>query len=236
MTALKSLTKEFFNYSTSKSLHCRGFTLVEMMIAIIIFSTVIAIAYTITITVSTGFELQNFLENIQTKTEIVMFKINEEITETNPYYVWVKNYNDPLFNGDNKTLLAFPVPRDVSGNFTMKSNYYPDYRKIVMYVPYNNNGTAELRRYEIYSFPSYYLQTGFVFSASVNETSITLTGIPPILRSNGETVVSDLGTWTVNSSSGSPIQINLSISARNVPGGGTYQFLLSTYMGARNNN
>ncbi len=214
----------------------KGFTLLEMTIAMVVFSIVLMIAYTITLTVTKGFELQNFIENIQTNTEITMFKIQEEIQETNPYYVWVKTYNDPLFGGQSKTLLAFPLPRDQNNNFTMKSNFYPDYKKIVMYLPYKNAGKEELRRYEIYNFPSYYLETGFSFTATVNESSVILRGIPPVLRNSGEVVVSDLGTWTVNSFSGSPIQVNLSINATNVPGGGVYEFLLSTYMGARNKN
>ncbi len=219
-----------------KVLSSRGFTLLEMIIAMVIFFTVLMIAYVITLTISTGFELQNFIENVQADTEIVMFKINEEIQETNPYYVWVGTYNDPLFGGASKMLLAFPVPRDQNNNFTMKSNYYPDYKKIIMYFPYDNMGVEELRRYEIYNFPSYYLQTGFSFSATVSVSSITLRGIAPILRNSGEVVVSNLGEWTVDSSSGSPIRINLSIGSSSIPGGGTYQFLLSTYMGARNKN
>ncbi len=218
----------------------KGFTLLEMIISILILSTVMTISYTIMLTLTSGFELQNFLENVQISTEVSMFKINEEIQETNPYYVWLVTYSDPLFSGQSKTLLAFAVPRDSSGNFTMKSDYYPDYKKIIIYCPYNNNGTAELRKYEVYNFPSYYLQTEFSFSASVNEVSINLPGVAPITRSGGETIVKDLGGWaatlTGDPSSGPPIQVNLSISPANVPGGGTYTFLLSTYMGVRNKN
>jgi prepilin-type N-terminal cleavage/methylation domain-containing protein len=229
------------SFFSSKGIHYqKGVTLVEMVIAMTLFGVFITIAYISTLTISSGFELQNFIEEVQTNTEVALFKINEELQETNPYYVWVKTYNDPLFANQSKTLLAFVVPRDQNNNFTMKSNYYPDFKKMFIYYPYIENGRPQLRKYEVTNFPSYYLQDGFSFTATINESYIILSGIPPITRNAGEPVVKDLDEWTIVDlyQTGSPLRMILGIKPSSLPGAGsgTYRFMLTTYMGARNKN
>lgn len=218
----------------------QAITLIEMMIALTILSIVLGITYTSYIALSQGFSLQNFIEEVQYKTEMVLFKLSEELQETNPYYVWVKSYADPLFGNEQKIMLAFAVPRDQNNNFTMKSNYYPDYKKIIIYYPYKSGNETQLKRYEVYNFPSYYLQTGFSLTAMIDSNNITLPNMSPIPRKSGDTVINDLREWTIVDlyQTGSPLRATISISPSTLPGvdNGTYSFSLSTYMGARNKN
>lgn len=200
-----------------RSRNC-GFTLLETLIASTLLAALLILMLSISTTGTESYSFASTLVDTQVLLHRQLEGIFGELLESNPGYIWVSTFADPLRSGQNRQAITYVSARSKGGQFVV-SNGSPSWQSVVTYCPYtwtDIDGTKieVLRRYEYTGAPSAYTDESFAFTFAATTTQLTMPNGVTFTRSGGEKILDNLKSFSVTGTY--PLRLSITTTAKSL--------------------
>jgi prepilin-type N-terminal cleavage/methylation domain-containing protein len=215
----------------------RGYTLLEMLVAVTILAVMISAVYAVLQATSSVYDFDTSLRNKQYDLQRALEVIGEDMKECSVNLIRTQAVADPSYPpnpappkdappyGTAQTLIIIPSARisdpngpqpNTMGGFQVTGNASPSWQSIILYLPWWNAALdrGELHRYVVSGASAAYFQpSGTPPAITVTATTITVPGAAVIERKSGQVFAPNIQSMSVTLTSGAWV---MSLTSNNV--------------------